>query len=264
MFNPPNLQQLQQVKHIIAVASGKGGVGKSTVSVNLAIALAKQGKKVALVDADIYGPSIPTMLALESVPVQGVQEGEQTLLIPVEKYGIKILSIGFFVEADKGILWRGPMASNALKQLFTETKWDEIDYMVVDLPPGTGDIQLTIVQTLPLSGVLMVSGPQQVAVADVKRAAQMFEAVKMPILGLVENMAYFVPGDMPEKKYFIFGKGAFDAYAAQTGYPVLAQIPMTEETALSGDAGKPEVMNEKSPVSTAFMELAQKLIERLK
>lgn len=256
-----NLRQLEKVKHIIAVASGKGGVGKSTVAANLAIALAKKGKKTALVDADIYGPSIPTMFALENVQPQGVQQGEQTLLLPVEKYGIKIISIGFFVDADKGLLWRGPMASNALKQLFTETKWDEIDYMVVDLPPGTGDIHLTIVQTLPVSGVVMVSSPQQVAIADVKRAAQMFQAVKIPMLGMVENMAYFVPGDMPDKKYYIFGKGAFEKYAAQMGYPVLEQIPMTEETALSGDAGKPEVLNEKSPVSEAFLSLAQKVID---
>lgn len=256
-----NLRQLEKVKHIIAVASGKGGVGKSTVAANLAIALAKKGKKTALVDADIYGPSIPTMFALENVQPQGVQQGEQTLLLPVEKYGIKIISIGFFVDADKGLLWRGPMASNALKQLFTETKWDEIDYMVVDLPPGTGDIHLTIVQTLPVSGVVMVSSPQQVAIADVKRAAQMFQAVKIPMLGMVENMAYFVPGDMPDKKYYIFGKGAFEKYAAQTGYPVLEQIPMTEETALSGDAGKPEALNEKSPVSEAFLSLAQKVID---
>lgn len=256
-----NLRQLEKVKHIIAVASGKGGVGKSTVAANLAIALAKKGKKTALVDADIYGPSIPTMFALENVQPQGVQQGEQTLLLPVEKYGIKIISIGFFVDPDKGLLWRGPMASNALKQLFTETKWDEIDYMVVDLPPGTGDIHLTIVQTLPVSGVVMVSSPQQVAIADVKRAAQMFQAVKIPMLGMVENMAYFVPGDMPDKKYYIFGKGAFEKYAAQMGYPVLEQIPMTEETALSGDAGKPEVLNEKSPVSEAFLSLAQKVID---
>lgn len=256
-----DLSQLAKVKHIIAVASGKGGVGKSTVAVNLALALAKKGKKVALVDADIYGPSIPTMFALESVQPQGVQQGDKTLLLPEEKYGIKIISIGFFVEADKGLLWRGPMASNALKQLFTETEWDEIDYMVVDLPPGTGDIHITLVQTLPVSGVLIVSSPQQVAVADVKRAVQMFQAVKVPIMGMVENMAYFVPGDMPEKKYYIFGKGTFEKYAEQLGAPILAQIPITEETARSGDEGEPEVLRENSPVGDAFMKLAQKVIE---
>ncbi|MCM1042466.1 MAG: Mrp/NBP35 family ATP-binding protein [Bacteroides sp.] len=256
-----DLRQLAKVKHIIAVASGKGGVGKSTVAANLALALAKSGQKVALVDADIYGPSIPTMFALENVQPQGIQDGENTLLLPVEKYGIKLISIGFFVDADKGLLWRGPMASNALKQLFTETKWDDIDYMVVDLPPGTGDIHITLVQMLPISGVVMVSSPQQVAIADVKRAAQMFQAVKVPMLGMVENMAYFVPGDMPEKKYYIFGKGAFERYAAQMGFPVLAEIPMTEETAQSGDAGKPEVLRENSPVGDAFMKLAQKITE---
>ena len=194
-----DLSQLKDVKHIIAVASGKGGVGKSTVATNLALALAQEGKKVALVDADIYGPSIPTMFGLENVQPQGVQQGDKTLLLPIEKYGIKLISIGFFVDADKGLLWRGPMASNALKQMFTEALWDEIDYMVVDLPPGTGDIHITLVQTLPVSGAILVSSPQQVAIADVKRAAQMFQAVKVPMLGMVENMAYFVPSDMPEK-----------------------------------------------------------------
>lgn len=256
-----DLKQLEKVRHIIAVASGKGGVGKSTVAVNLALALAKNGQKVALVDADIYGPSIPTMFALESVQPQGIQDGEKTWLLPVEKYGIKIISIGFFVDPDKGLLWRGPMASNALRQLFTETQWDEVDYMVVDLPPGTGDIHLSLVQMLPISGVVMVSSPQQVAIADVKRATQMFQAVKVPILGLVENMAYFVPDDMPEKKYYIFGKGAFEKYAAQMGFPVLAEIPMTEDTAQSGDAGTPEVLRGKSPVGDAFMKLAQKVME---
>ena len=256
-----DLQQLSKVRHIIAVASGKGGVGKSTVAANLALALAKGGNKVALVDADIYGPSIPTMFGLEEVQPQGVQEGDKTLLLPVEKYGIKLISIGFFVDTDKGLLWRGPMASNALRQLFTETRWEEIDYMVVDLPPGTGDIHITIAQMLPVSGVVMVCGPQQVAVADVKRAAQMFQSVRIPILGLVENMAYFVPDDMPEKKYYIFGKEAFAAYAAQTGFPVLAEIPMTESAARSGDAGTPEVLRGEGPVSQAFMNLAQKIME---
>lgn len=256
-----DLQQLSKVRHIIAIASGKGGVGKSTVAANLALALAKSGKKAALVDADIYGPSIPTMFALENVQPQGIQVGEQTLLLPVEKYGIKLISIGFFVDADKGLLWRGPMASNALKQLFTETQWDEIDYMVVDLPPGTGDIHITLAQMLPISGVVMVSSPQQVAIADVKRAAQMFQAVKIPMLGMVENMAYFVPDDMPDKKYYIFGKGAFEKYAAQMGFPVLAEIPMTEATAQSGDAGMPEVLRENSPVGEAFMKLAQKIMD---
>ena len=203
-----DLSQLKDVKHIIAVASGKGGVGKSTVAANLALALAQEGKNVALVDADIYGPSIPTMFGLENVQPQGVQQDGKTLLLPIEKYGIKLISIGFFVDADKGLLWRGPMASNALKQMFTEALWDEIDYMVVDLPPGTGDIHITLVQTLPVSGAILVSSPQQVAIADVKRAAQMFQAVKVPMLGMVENMAYFVPSDMPEKKYYIFGQGA--------------------------------------------------------
>ncbi len=250
-----DLSQLKKVRHILAVASGKGGVGKSTVAANLALALAAQGKKVALVDADIYGPSIPTMFGIENEQPQGVEMNGQTLLLPFEKYGIKLMSIGFFVDPDKGLLWRGPMASNALRQLFTETYWDEIDYMVVDLPPGTGDIHISLVQMLPLSGVVMVSTPQEVAVADVRRAVQMFREVKVPILGIVENMAYFVPEDMPEKKYYIFGKDKFEAYLKETGFNLLAQIPMTEATALAGDAGMPVVLQNGNLIGEAFMKL---------
>ena len=252
-----DLSQLKKVRHIVAVASGKGGVGKSTVAANLALALAAQGKKVALVDADIYGPSIPTMFGIENEQPQGVEMNGQTLLLPFEKYGIKLMSIGFFVDPDKGLLWRGPMAANALRQLFTETYWDEIDYMVVDLPPGTGDIHISLVQMLPLSGVVMVSTPQEVAVADVRRAVQMFREVKVPILGIVENMAYFVPEDMPEKKYYIFGKDRFEAYLKETGFNLLAQIPMTEATASAGDAGMPVVLQNDNLIGVAFMELGQ-------
>lgn len=256
-----DLGELSKVRHIIAVASGKGGVGKSTVAANLALALAQEGKKVALVDADIYGPSVPTMFNLNNAQPTGVQKGDKTLLLPLEKYGIKLLSIGFFVDPDKGLLWRGPMAANALKQLFTEAYWDEIDYMVVDLPPGTGDIHITLVQTLPISGAIMVSSPQQVAIADVKRAVQMFQEVKIPILGMVENMAYFTPSDMPEKKYYIFGEGGCRKYAEEKGFQMLAEIPMTERTARSGDEGKPAILGEPSPVTEAFRELAGKVME---
>ena len=252
-----DLSQLKKVRHILAVASGKGGVGKSPVAANLALALAAQGKKVALVDADIYGPSIPTMFGIENEQPKGVEINGQTLLLPFEKYGIKLMSIGFFVDPDKGLLWRGPMASNALRQLFTETYWDEIDYMVVDLPPGTGDIHISLVQMLPLSGVVMVSTPQEVAVADVRRAVQMFREVKVPILGIVENMAYFVPEDMPEKKYYIFGKDKFEAYLKETGFNLLAQIPMTEATALAGDAGMPVVLQQDNLIGAAFLKLGQ-------
>lgn len=256
-----DLSQLQRVKHILAVASGKGGVGKSTVAANLALALAQEGHKVALVDADIYGPSIPTMFGIEDARPQGVETEGKTLLLPFEKYGIKLISIGFFVDPDKGLLWRGPMAANALRQLFTETLWEEIDYMVVDLPPGTGDIHISMVQMLPVSAAIIVSSPQQVAVADVKRAVQMFREVKVPLLGIVENMAYFVPSDMPEKKYYIFGKDRCEQYIAETGFNLLARIPLTEETAASGDAGKPIVLQTKNPVGEAFRELAGKVME---
>jgi len=255
---------LSKVKHIITVASGKGGVGKSTVSVNLAIALATQGFKVAVLDADIYGPSVPIMFGIESTQPEVYDKDGKTYMVPVEKYGIKLMSIGMMVAADQPLIWRGPMATSALTQLMTETDWGEIDFLVVDMPPGTGDIQLCLAQNFKVSGSVIVTTPQKVAFADVRRAAMMFKhkGVSVPILGLVENMAYFTPSDMPEKKYYIFGEGHGKQFAEELGIPFLAEIPIDENIAKSGDKGTPYTFNNFSPVAAAFEKLAKKIIER--
>ena len=242
-------EALKDVKHIIAVGSGKGGVGKSTVSANLALALAKTGAKVALVDADIYGPSVPTMFGLTHTAPKGVEADGKTYLVPMEQYGLKIMSIGFFVDPAKAVLWRGPMASNALRQMFTETLWGEIDYMVVDLPPGTGDIQITLSQMIPVTAALLVSTPQEVAVADVRKAADMFREVKTPVLGVVENMAYFTPAELPDNKYYIFGKGGCERLAQEFGFPLLAQIPLVASVCEQADLGKPVMQTPDSPAT---------------
>ncbi len=260
-------EALNEVKHIIAVGSGKGGVGKSTVAANLALALAKTGAKVALVDADIYGPSVPTMFNLVHSAPKGIQDGERTLLLPVEQYGLKIMSIGFFVDAEKAVLWRGPMASNALRQMFTETLWGEIDYMVVDLPPGTGDIQITLSQMIPVSAALLVSTPQEVAVADVRKAADMLREVKTPILGVVENMSYFTPAELPNNKYYIFGKGGGERFAKEAGLSLLAQIPLVASVCEQADRGLPVMQDADTPsampVKEAFTTLAGEVACRL-
>jgi len=256
----------KNIHHIIAVASGKGGVGKSTVAANLAVSLAKTGAKVALVDADIYGPSIPIMFGISEEEVYGHKVGEKTYMLPIERYGIKLMSVGFFVDATKALAWRGPMASGALKQILTETWWDEIDYMVVDMPPGTGDIQLTLAQTIPVSGAIIVSTPQQVALADVVRGVELFrnEAVNIPVLGFVENMAWFTPAELPNNKYYIFGNGGCRKLAGEMGIPLLGEIPLVQSIAESGDSGKPAALfdpaNTKDPVREAFDLLAQNTI----
>ncbi|MBQ9417089.1 MAG: Mrp/NBP35 family ATP-binding protein [Bacteroidales bacterium] len=266
---PDDQEALKGVKHIIAVASGKGGVGKSTVAVNLAIALARTGAKVAIVDADIYGPSIPIMLGVQDEEVYGHQEGEKTYMLPVEKYGLKMMSVGFFVSPEKAMAWRGPMASSTLKQLLTDTLWGEIDYMVVDMPPGTGDIQLTLAQTLPVSGAIIVSTPQQVALADVVRGVELFrnEAINIPVLGFVENMAYFTPAELPDNKYYIFGRGGCRRMAEQMNIPLLGEIPLVQSIAESGDNGKPAALFSPQavhdPVRDAFDALAQNTIKEL-
>ena len=258
-------EMLPTVKHVIAVASGKGGVGKSTVAANLAVALAKSGAKVGLVDADIYGPSIPLMFNVEDEQIYGMQQGDKTLMLPVEKYGVKLMSIGFFVDTDKAMVWRGPMASSTLKQLIGETYWDEIDYLVVDMPPGTGDIQLTIAQTLPVSGAIIVSTPQQVALADVVRGVEMFqkEGIDIPVLGFVENMAYFTPAELPQNKYYIFGREGCSKLAHQMGIPLLGEIPLVQSIAESGDKGEPVALAYGSPESEAFQQLAENVIREV-
>lgn len=260
-------EALREVKHIIAVGSGKGGVGKSTVSANLALALAATGAKVALVDADIYGPSVPMMFDLMQTAPRGVEADGKTYLVPIEQYGLKIMSIGFFVDPAKAILWRGPMASNALKQMFTETLWGEVDYMVVDMPPGTGDIQITLSQMIPVSATILVSTPQEVAVADVRKAADMSREVKTPILGIVENMAYFTPAELPDNKYYIFGKGGCERLAKEFGVPVLAQIPLVASVCEEADHGRPVMQSPASPatdpVKAVFTTLAGEVARKL-
>ena len=253
---------LSKVKHIIAVASGKGGVGKSTVAANLAVALARANQRVGLIDADIYGPSVPMMFGVENEQPACFEKDGKSVMVPVERYGIKLLSIGFFVDADRPLIWRGPMATSALNQLMNDALWGELDWLVVDMPPGTGDIQLTLAQQFKVSGAVIVTTPQKVAFADVLRAAMMFreEALQIPIYGLVENMAYFTPSDMPEKKYYIFGKEMGKQFAEQLGVPLLGQIPMVEKIAQSGDNGTPLALDPDSPVTKAFDAIAQAII----
>ncbi len=249
---------LPGVKNIIVVASGKGGVGKSTIAVNLAIGLAKSGARVGLVDADIYGPSIPMMLGIQDVQPEIEETTDKTLIIPIEIYGIKILSIGLFIDPQKALIWRGPMASNAIKQLFTDAKWEELDYMIIDLPPGTGDIHLTIVQSLSITGAIVVSTPQEVALADARKALSMFSQpeINVPILGLVENMAWFTPTELPQNKYYLFGKEGCKKLAQEKNIKLLAQIPLIQSISESGDKGTPEILNANSLQSSAFMNLA--------
>lgn len=258
-------ESLKRVRNIIAVASGKGGVGKSTVAVNLAVALARTGARTALLDADIYGPSLPLMLGVKDEKLGGVPFGERTLIEPVERFGVKMLSVGFFVDPDKALIWRGPMASNALVQIIADGYWGEIDYMVIDLPPGTGDIHLTLVQTLPVTGAIIVSTPQEVAIADARKGIAMFRQPKIdvPVLGLVENMAWFTPKELPDKKYYIFGKDGCGKLAAETGTVVLGQIPIEESVCVSGDKGVPVAVDLNSPVYQAFNMLANNVIETL-
>ncbi len=253
------------VKNVIVVASGKGGVGKSTVAVNLAVSLAKTGASVGLIDADIYGPSIPIMFNIGENDIYGEQHDGKTYMQPVERYGVKLMSIGFLVDPDKALAWRGPMASGALKQLATETWWGEIDYLVVDMPPGTGDVQLTLAQTLPVTGAIIVSTPQQVALADVVRGVQLFETLNIPVLGFVENMAYFTPAELPNNKYYIFGKEGCSRLAKETGTPLLGQIPLVQSIAESGDNGKPVSLwnDTETPESKAFMEVAERTIAEI-
>ena len=256
---------LKDVKNIIAVGSGKGGVGKSTVAVNLAVALANTGAKVGLLDADIYGPSIPIMFGLKNSRPQFIEKEGKTWIIPIEKFGLKVLSIGFFVDQSKALIWRGPMISSALKQMLSEAIWEELDYMVIDLPPGTGDIPLTLIQNFPLTGAIIVSTPQEMAIADVRKAADMFntEAIRIPVLGLVENMSYFVPPDMPDKKYYIFGKSGCTKFAEELNIPLLGQIPIVTAISEAGDLGSPISTDLSSPVTQAFADLAEAVAQQV-
>lgn len=256
---PEEPEPLPGVKNIIAVASGKGGVGKSTVAANLAVALAGIGYKVGLLDADIFGPSMPKMFHTEDArPYAETIEGRD-LIIPVEQYGIKLLSIGYFVDKDQAVLWRGAMASNALKQLIADADWGELDYFVIDMPPGTSDIHLTLVQTIGITGVVIVSTPQEVALADARKGIDMFrnEKVNVPVLGLVENMAWFTPAELPENRYYLFGKEGCKRLAEELNVPLLGQIPIVQSICEGGDNGTPAALNADTMTGMAFRNLAQ-------
>jgi len=255
---------LPNVKNIIAVFSGKGGVGKSTVSSNLSVSLAQMGYKVGLLDADIHGPSIPKMFGLEDAhPEMSEIEGKQ-YIVPLEMYGVKILSIGFFVDPENALVWRGGMASNALKQLITDADWGDLDYFVIDLPPGTSDIHLTLVQTLKLTGAVIVSTPQDVALADARKGINMFqnEKIDVPILGLVENMAWFTPAELPENKYYVFGKNGGKKLAEEMNIPFLGEIPLVQSVREGGDEGMPIACREGNISSAFFVEIAKKIEEK--
>lgn len=260
-----NKALLPDVKNIIAVASGKGGVGKSTVSVNLALGLAQTGAKVGLLDADIYGPSVPIMLGIRDERPKMTQVGDKGMIVPIEKYGIKAISIGLLVDEKQAVVWRGPMASSAIKQFITDVYWGELDYLIIDLPPGTGDVHLTMVQSVPVTGSVVVSTPQPVAAADAKKAIMMFKQpqINIPILGMVENMAYFTPAELPENKYYIFGKGGAHKMAEQFELPYLGEIPLIQGIREGGDSGLPAVLDDVSPARPIFMELAKNVARNI-
>ena len=258
------LEELSDVKHIIGIASGKGGVGKSTVAVNLAVALARLGYKVGLADADVYGPSVPKMTATEGLMPDAFQDCEKEVIVPLEKYGVKWMSIGYFASPEQALIWRGPMACNALKQMILQVRWGELDFLLIDMPPGTGDIHISLVHDIPMEGAVIVTTPQDVALADVEKGVNMFrnKSVEKPIFGLVENMAWFTPEELPDHKYYIFGKGGGERMAEKYGMPLLGQIPIVQSIREGGDTGEPAALSSR-PDGIAFLELAQKVIEAL-
>ncbi len=253
---------LPGVRNIIAVSSGKGGVGKSTVAANLAVALARLGHRVGLLDCDIFGPSVPKMFQIEDARPYSERIDGRDLIVPVEQYGVKILSIGFFVSPEQATLWRGGMASNALKQLIGDAAWGDLDYFILDTPPGTSDIHLTLVQTLPITGAVIVSTPQQVALADARKGINMYqnEKVGVPILGLVENMAWFTPARHPEERYYLFGKEGVKQLAEEMQVPLLGQIPVVEDICEGGDAGEPAALHPDTLQGQAFLQLAARVV----
>lgn len=254
-------QRSLQARHIIAIHSGKGGVGKSTVAVNLAVALAQQGHKVGLLDADIHGPSVPKMFHVEDArPVAETIDGRD-LIVPIEQYGVKMLSIGFFVDVNSAVVWRGGMASNAIKQLINDALWGELDYFLIDLPPGTSDIHLTLIQTLQLTGAIVVTTPQDVALVDARKGIDLFtnDKVNVPVLGLIENMSYFTPAELPENKYYIFGRDGGKRLAEQLNIPLLGEVPLVQSIREGGDEGTPIVLQQGHPASQIFNQIAAQL-----
>ena len=258
------MEELENVKHIIGIASGKGGVGKSTVAVNMAVALARLGYKVGLADADVYGPSVPKMTSTEDQMPDAMKEGEKEVILPLEKYGVKWMSIGYFAKPEQALIWRGPMACNALKQMILQVRWGELDFLLIDMPPGTGDIHISLVHDIPMEGAVIVSTPQDVALADVEKGVNMFrnESVNKPIFGLIENMAWFTPAEHPDEKYFLFGKDGGKRMADKYGIPLLGQIPIVQSIREGGDSGEPAALSSR-PDSLAFLEMAQNLAESL-
>ena len=258
----PGTPSFSHLGNIIAVSSGKGGVGKSTVAANLAIGLARLGHRVGLLDCDIFGPSIPKMFHIEGAQIYSEERDGKPLIIPAEQYGVKVLSIGFFVKPDTPTLWRGGMASNVLKQLIGEAAWGDLDYFILDTPPGTSDIHLTLVQTLPITGAIIVSTPQQVALADARKGLNMYtnEKVNVPILGLVENMSWFTPAELPENRYYIFGREGVKALAEEMKVPLLAQIPLVQSVCENGDAGTPAALDPSTSTGNAFLQLAARVV----
>ncbi len=256
---------LPQVKNIIAISSGKGGVGKSTVAANLAVSLARMGYNVGLLDADIYGPSVPKMFNVEEARPYLEQVDGRDLIIPVESHGVKVLSIGFFVNKNDAVVWRGSMAGNALKQLIADANWGDLDFFLLDLPPGTSDIHLTLVQTLAVTGAVVVSTPQEVALADARKGISMFtgEKVNVPVLGLVENMSWFTPAELPENKYYIFGKEGCKRLAEELNIPLLGQIPIVQSICEGGDNGTPVALNPDSITGQAFTDLAENVVKQV-
>jgi ATP-binding protein involved in chromosome partitioning len=255
---------LPNVKHIIVVASGKGGVGKSTVSANLSVALARQGYRVALVDTDLYGPSIPMMFGVENQKLGGKEVDGKQRIVPFERYGVKLISIGFFLSSQQSLVWRGPLVSKAVTQLFEDTLWGDIDYMIVDFPPGTGDIQLTTVQKMNLSGAVIVTTPQQVAISDARKAADMFrsERIGTPVLGIVENMAWFTPAQHPDEQYFIFGKGGGENLAKELSVPLIGQIPFIMEIGEKADHGLTVYNQQNKAAIDAFDSISEQITQK--
>jgi len=253
------------IKNIIAVASGKGGVGKSTVTANLAVSLAKMGFEVGLLDADIYGPSQPLMFDVENEKPLAIDVEGKSKMKPVSNFGVKLLSIGFFTEKDQAVIWRGPMAAKALNQMIFDAHWGELDFLIVDLPPGTGDIHLSIMQSLPITGAVVVSTPQEVALADARKGIAMFaqDAIQVPVLGIIENMSYFTPAELPGNKYFIFGEGGAKHLAERMGVALLGEIPLVQSVREAGDVGRPAALQDHTPVSEAFESLTKEVVSEL-
>ncbi len=258
-------QPIPGIDNIIAIASGKGGVGKSTVTANLAIALAEKGCKVGILDADIYGPSIPLMFDMEGARPLSVNVDGQTKQEPIENYGVKVLSIGFFTEKDQAVIWRGPMAAKALNQLIFDAAWGDLDFLLIDLPPGTGDIHLSIVQALPLNGAVVVSTPQNIALADARKGIAMFqqESISVPVLGIVENMAYFTPAELPDNRYYIFGKQGAENLAQDKGVPFLGALPLVQSIREAADAGRPAALQQDTPIREALDRIAENAVAQV-